>query len=57
MFRDEELFLHYGYDPLCCPPWYKEAVDEYLLANPHLELWQIADPEQQVTFFDEPVTL
>ncbi len=43
----EELFLHYGYDPLNCPAWYKEAIDAYLAANTDLELWQVADPERQ----------
>ncbi len=27
--RDEELFLHYGYDPLCCPEWYRDVGQQF----------------------------
>jgi hypothetical protein len=27
--RDEELFLHYGYDPLCCPDWYRDVGQQF----------------------------
>jgi len=40
----EEFFLHYGYDPLNCPSWYKESLDAYLAENPELDMWQVADP-------------
>jgi len=40
--------MHYGYDPLNCPGWYRAALDAYLAVHPRLELWQVADPERQV---------
>ena len=47
--KGEELFLHYGYDPLNCPLWYKEALDRFLNDNPELELWEVADPNRLVS--------
>jgi len=42
----EELFLHYGYDPNNCPPWYKQALHSFLQENTELELWEAADPHR-----------
>jgi len=40
----EEFLLHYGYDPLNCPSWYREALDEFLIDKPELDLWKASDP-------------
>ena len=46
--QDEELFLHYGYDPNNCPDWYKSAVQQYLSQHSDLDLWQVVDPNRLV---------
>jgi len=42
----EELFLHYGYDPLNCPSWYGSALESYLALHPELTVSEVADPER-----------
>lgn len=44
----EEFFLHYGYDPLGCPPWYKEALEQFLEDNPDIEPGDAANPDRLV---------
>ena len=49
MIPGQELFLHYGYDPNNCPAWYRAAVDSFLGDNPHLDIWQVVDPNRLVS--------
>ena len=44
----QELFLHYGYDPRNCPPWYQELLAHFMSINPDLQLEQAADPKRLV---------
>ena len=44
----EELYLHYGYDPRNCPPWYEELLTDFLSRHPELQLEQAADPKRLV---------